>query len=688
MISILKKELRDCLKWVPAGMLIAIVMVWRALPDRVDYLYYTMSSLTASIGWSAALIAFGLGLLQSLIDIRNDARGYLLHRPVRRRHIFWAKLAAGFIAYVFALIPSVLLAVIYLNSKGLTYLPVSGWQIIPGLLLSLGVFLLHPIGMWIGNREAKWVGTRVLPLAGIVPILLVIYSVYEMGLGELSYRYQMLVTVVMWAVHIFAFIVIVLAARHAFCNRQMLPPANGKNAYSWASILGLTFSSIVVLTAVVAFIVETVDTDTVNYSRQRLLMNADGEFQQVKTEHARWNYNEVKRFVRPADELEDDFTPVNDQWKFAEFSVITEGQRDYHSWFKQFHAMGSFGSGSEARGPVSLFSHRGRLLAYERGHLSAIITPKSVSREGEIPKDRFQQLAMFSRLQSGEGVQGQLGANPLLVDATGVYQFDSNTFEIYQLLPESVDRACMLFADDQSPASLWTVNGDTLTQHSISAIDDGIDISKIELLKSHVVEMPLIKIDGSKSYKVDMLDSETNYSISIFRGEDGRHGYVSYQKEGHFYGMLEEDGGVTKVGTVVIPTAVDSSQDNVALGIPPITVYALSIWELLFGRQYFRGMIGFALVQTLLAAVGTFLLCKWLDLSARCSWIWTIVALFAGWGTCLAVVACHRRLVKEACSHCKTPTRVDAEACTQCGKEWMPPKLDEIEIFDDVVQAA
>ena len=190
---------------------------------------------------------------------------------------------------------------------------------------------------------------------------------------------------------------------------------------------------------------------------------------------------------------------------------------------------------------------------------------------------------MFSRLQSGEGVQGQLGANPLLVDATGVYQFDSNTFEIYQLLPESVDRACMLFADDQSPASLWTVNGDTLTQHSISAIDDGIDISKIELLKSHVVEMPLIKIDGSKSYKVDMLDSETNYSISIFRGDDGRHGYVSYQKEGHFYGMLEEDGGVTKVGTVVIPTAVDSSQDNVALGIPPITVYALSIWELLFG---------------------------------------------------------------------------------------------------------
>ena len=96
--------------------------------------------------------------------------------------------------------------------------------------------------------------------------------------------------------------------------------------------------------------------------------------------------------------------------------------------------------------------------------------------------------------------------------------------------------------------------------------------------------------------------------------------------------------------------------------------------------------MGFALAQSLLAAFGTFLLCKWLDLSARHRWIWTIFALFAGWGVCLAVVACHRRLVKEACSHCKTPTRVDAETCTQCGKEWLPPDLDQIEIFDDPLE--
>lgn len=36
------------------------------------------------------------------------------------------------------------------------------------------------------------------------------------------------------------------------------------------------------------------------------------------------------------------------------------------------------------------------------------------------------------------------------------------------------------------------------------------------------------------------------------------------------------------------------------------------------------------------------------------------------------------------CSH----THVDLETCTQCGREWLPHELEEIEILDDVVVAA
>lgn len=311
MISIFKKELRDCLKWVPAGMLIALVMVWQSLPSRIDRLYGTETALMGAIGYSAVLIAFAFGLLQSLFDIRNDARGYLLHRPVRRSDVFWAKVASGFVAYVLALTPAVLLALFYLNSKGLEFLPVSGWQVIPGLLAALAAFLVHPVAMWVGNRDARWVGTRVLPLAGIVTVLFFITAIYENGYGG-NPTDRFLAFTVSWVVHIVAGVVVFVAARHAFCNRQMLPPASGKHASSWARVLGLTFSGIAVATASVVFVLSSLNPGEPTYSNRQLLMNADGEFQQVQIERKNWNWNEAEYSVRPAAESEVDYAPVDE----------------------------------------------------------------------------------------------------------------------------------------------------------------------------------------------------------------------------------------------------------------------------------------------------------------------------------------------------------------------------------------
>lgn len=695
MISIFKKELRDCLKWVPIGMLIAVAMIWRNLPESLSYLYGLQATLNSSLGWSAAMIAFALGLLQSLFDVRNDARGYLLHRPVPRRQIFWAKVAAGFVAFVLSLTPAVLLAVVYLNRKGLDFLPVSGFQVVSGVILSLGAFLLHPVAMWIGNRDAKWVGTRVLPLAGIVPIILFFESCYEMGFAQLpGGQWRLLLTVVVWAVHIIAFCVVLMAARHAFCNRQMLPPANGKNAHSGFPIFGLAFASVVVATTVGTFVIGLFDQSEYVYSNRQLLMNDEGDFQQVMMKQG--YDNDYVYSVRPADGSTDEFAPVDDQWKLAEYSILFSGNFENYSWFKQFKNLRGFATGSSQRGPATFFSHQGRLLAYERERLSAIVTPQNVSRDGTMPVDHFQNLTSFNTLRSRHDSHAGLGANPLLMDATGLYQLDSSTFALTPLLSAPVDKICMLFADDQSPATLWTVSGDTLTQYLISSIDQDIELSEKALINNHLVSMPLITLGESKSFKIDSLsslDSREYYSISVFRANDGRYGYVTYDNwtTQHFYGMLKEDGTATKIGPAVIPRVQNPSQDKYALAVPPILAIAENIGELSSGLPEgittFR-KTGFAIVHSLLAAIGTMLLSRRRDLSARVSWAWTIGALLLGWGVCLAVVACHRRLVKEACPHCKTPTRVDAETCTQCGKAWLPPKLDQIEIFDDAIVAA
>lgn len=100
------------------------------------------------------------------------------------------------------------------------------------------------------------------------------------------------------------------------------------------------------------------------------------------------------------------------------------------------------------------------------------------------------------------------------------------------------------------------------------------------------------------------------------------------------------------------------------------------------------GALELAFVHALFSAGLTFWLTKYYDLLTRQRLIWTLLAALAGWGICLAVVACHRCLVKEACSHCRQATRVDLETCTHCEKPCLPSEMELIEIFDSIAEAA
>jgi len=693
MIAIFKKELRDCLKWVPAGMVIAVVMVWLVLPERIDMIYLVEQTLMGSITFAAALIAFAFGLLQSLFDTRNGARGYLLHRPVDRSHIFWAKIASGVCGYVLSLIPAFLLAVFYLRGKGLEFLPVSGWQVIPSVLMTLAAFLLHPVGLWIGNRDARWVGTRVLPLAGIVAVLMAISRCYTTDASVVPAYFQALLIGAIWLIQILALVLILAAAKHAFCHRQMLPPASGENSSSRASISALTFSSVVVATVVVMFIVDLVNPAVYINNRRELLMNRAGEFQQVHIERPQW-FNELVKTrysVRPAAESKSEFVPVDEHWELPEYSVVTLAERKTHSWFDQFASFGFFGSDTTMGGRVHLFSNRGRLLAYDRNKLTAVTTPQGVSRKGELPSGQFEDVALPRYVKSGENVNGYLLANPLMVDATGLLQLDTDTFEANRLITNRADRLCMLLGDGRSPATLWTASGETLTQNVVSAIDEKIQLTAEAVIRNGSIDMPMIKVEDSKTYKINVLDDRS--SLSVFRSDAGRYGYVRYNfntKE-HFYGMLAEDGSVEQIGPVFVPSIKRPNRDAIALAIPPAFGYFATVYTLFLGQVgeiSLWGGLAFAAMQSALAAIGTFWLCSFYDLSRRGRLVWIVVAFIAGWGVCLAVAACYRRLVKEVCSHCRQATRVDLETCTHCAKPWLPSEMEQIEIFDSMVEAA
>jgi len=695
MFAIFKKELRDCLRWVPIGILIAAVMAWQSLPELISHFNFAESTLTDALGWSGALIAFALGLLQSLFDLRNETRGYLLHRPVKASSIFWAKILAGFVAYVIAMAPAVLLAAYYLGTRGLHYLPVSSLQVIPGVLLALIAFLLHPVAMWIGNRDARWVGTRVLPLAGIGVVIFSVQQMYS------SFWYfedlgRFLASAYAWAISLLAAAVVLFAARHAFCRRQMLPPRSEARAFSWASYVGLAFSAIVFGTTAAVMLVSSLPkADNESPYRERgLQMNSAGEFQQFETKRSIWDWNQIEFSVRPAQSTAD-FVAVEGEWELPEHSRVTRLDHRKYTWFRQFSLEGDFGSDVVPEGNLKMFSHQGRLLAYGRKNLAAIVTPQEVSRDGRWLQGKFQQLNLVAGLQATIDSGGSnVAVNPFVVDATGVGQLDTDTLKVHRLIPQHVDGVCLLLAEGQIPATLWTVSGDALTRYIVSSVDDQKKLSEEMRSEQHALAMPLIKVDGSKTFKFESLDDKQ--SITVFRADDGRYGYVrskyvNFETE-YYYGMLEDDGSYSTMGPVVIPlNYLSSNQDLMELAYPPVLATISSIVMFFYTDYLPHGwswITFFGLAQALIVAVGTFLTCRWFDLPARQRWVWTILAVLGGWGIWLAVFACHRRLVKESCPSCQKPTRVDMDNCTHCQKPWLPPELDQIEIFDDAIQAA
>ena len=184
MIAVFQKELRDCLRWSPLGMALGLVMLWMVLlGNNVDSATFMESSLASQLGLAASLIAIALGLLQSLPDARNDARGYLMHRPIKPNKIFWSKIAAGYVTYVITLAVPVIVAMIYLQSKGIERLPTNAFQVVPFLLYSCVAFLFHPTALWIVNRDARWIGTRLLPAVGASTLAYLISMYFQHNVG-------------------------------------------------------------------------------------------------------------------------------------------------------------------------------------------------------------------------------------------------------------------------------------------------------------------------------------------------------------------------------------------------------------------------------------------------------------------------------------------------------------------------
>jgi hypothetical protein len=161
MRSLIWKELRENIKWVPLPGLVILLVFLIDKPDE------PMLDVTDSYFFCLTAVAFGaaLGFLQIFFEAHGDKRSLLLHRPLSPSRIFLAKAFAGISLYVLALgIPFACLEG-WLATPGTMPAPYHWRTSLPWLADILSGLVYYFAGMLTAQREARWYGSRSLALA-------------------------------------------------------------------------------------------------------------------------------------------------------------------------------------------------------------------------------------------------------------------------------------------------------------------------------------------------------------------------------------------------------------------------------------------------------------------------------------------------------------------------------------------
>ena len=176
MKALLIKEFRENLRWLPVGLLLFGFVAWQVTPSQQNPFNPVDSVVTELVALLGPFFPAALGFLQSAFDLRNGPRAYLQCRGVHPKDIVLAKIISGFTIYATSLIVPVAILALYLNAVGLTYYPVRPLQVLPGLLVGLAAFSFFPSAILVLARPASWWGTRLLPLALPIAIVMLCFG--------------------------------------------------------------------------------------------------------------------------------------------------------------------------------------------------------------------------------------------------------------------------------------------------------------------------------------------------------------------------------------------------------------------------------------------------------------------------------------------------------------------------------
>ena len=677
MISVFKKELWEILRWTPLGMLLGVVIVWMALPSNISSACSFAGTLGSQLSLGAAIIAIGLGLLQSIFDTRNDARAYLLHRPSPRTKIWWGKVLAGACLYALSLLPAFFFAVVYLESQGLYRFPTTWWQVLPTLVFVVFLFLLHPMAIWIVNRDARWTGTKLLPAIAVLAVVM-----FNSLFVDTSRSYFEVIVAITLAC--LCAVVVLVGSHHAFCRESMLPPRTGPLRRSWASKIANTLSAVIAVVAAGGFLFaafQTQESERVDY---RISLNSAGEFQQVKTTRSLYNWNVKQVEVRTVDPNAN-FRKVDEQLDERLIETFRRNQSGVPIYPHQPQYILDAASNAVPFGDAILVSLDNTLLVYNHRGLEKTISNVAHGGDGN---RQFKDLDFGHRLTRAMPNIPH-SENPLLAHQDGVYQFDSDALVLRELYDGNSAKTCLLLGQGTGPASLWTIDNDVLREHIIEPVDPEKSLivrperEDIDTFRKGNYELPLLKVVDSREFKIQPLGKYE--SMSLTRNRKGEPYFIrhSFETNSTVFGNFDDNNRATELGNYIYPPRKPNPTENLAGWIfPPGGMMIVSIVMGLLGYNLL-GWIAIipAAVMALISAIGAWWFAGYRGLGRRSTAAWIVTAALFGPGVWWAIIACYKRLVREKCTYCGKAARVELDACEHCQQLWAEPEPEGIEVF-------
>ena len=182
--AVATKELREVSGIAAVALALGLALVVyeiQARPySRVPWAYgqalvpFVNDDFVVYFSFIAAAFSIGLGFRQSLGEEFRGTYPFLLHRPMSRRAVILTKLLTGGAVYLACSAVPILVYGVWAATPG-THASPFFWSMTElSVSLQLTMLTLYLGAFLSGIRPARWLGTRILPLAGsVVPAVLV-----------------------------------------------------------------------------------------------------------------------------------------------------------------------------------------------------------------------------------------------------------------------------------------------------------------------------------------------------------------------------------------------------------------------------------------------------------------------------------------------------------------------------------